>query len=375
MSKKIKVLHLDTEMTWRGGENQIRLLLEGLRDFPVENYLLAPPQSQAAQRLQTIAATRTASVRGLSIFNAAAAVLDWVREEGIQILDAHTSRAHQLGLLVKMRCPKVHLVVHRRVDYVPGSSWLNRWKYLTPKVSRYVAISQAIADGLIQYGIPPERVAVVKSAVDPSPFRALDRDQCRLRLVSELKLDPNLPWIVNAAYLTPQKGHDTLLKALSRLKQQNIPFVCLIAGDGELRESLAALHRQSDLGDSVRFLGIRSDVPMLLKACDILAMPSNYEGLGTTLLDGIYAGLCPVATAVGGIPEIVIDGETGLLSPAGDDAAHANNLRRVLEDTSLRQRLVQNAQRHAEEHFSLRSMVMGNLKVYQDILSNDTKRK
>lgn len=375
MSKKIKVLHLDTEMTWRGGENQIRLLMEGLRDFAVENFLLAPPESQAAQRLQTLASTRTASVRGLSIFNTAAAVLDWVREEGIQILDAHTSRAHQLGLLVKMRCPKVHLVVHRRVDYVPGSSWLNRWKYLTPKVSRYVAISQAIADGLIQYGIPPKRVAVVKSAVDPSPFRVLDRQQCRLQIAAELKLDPNLPWIVNAAYLTPQKGHETLLKALNRLKHQKIPFVCLIAGDGELRESLDNLHRQLNLGDSVRFLGIRSDVPALLKASDILAMPSNYEGLGTTLLDAIYAGLCPVATAVGGIPEIVINGKTGLLSPVGDDAAHAENLRRVIGDASLRQQLVKNAQQHAEEHFSLKAMVMGNLHVYQSVLDNESNKK
>lgn len=367
MTMILKVLHLDTEMTWRGGENQIRLLLEGLISFPIKNYLVAPPESQASLRLGSLCDLRPLPLRGFQQLTAARQIARWVRDEKIHVLDAHTSQAHQLGLLVKLFAPEVRLVVHRRVDFVPGRSVLNRWKYLNRRVDRYVAISEAIAKILVQYGIPAEKVKVVRSAVDPTPLLHLARTTCRNHLAEQLKIDPTLPWIVNAAYLTPQKGHETLLRALHLLQQKKLPFVCLIAGDGVLRDELIALHRHLDLGDNVKFLGIRNDVLQLLKACDILAMPSNYEGLGTTLLDALYAGCCPVATDVGGIPEVVLHEQTGLLSPVGDYRSFSRNLETVLTHESLRAQYVAEGQRHVHEQFSLESMVAGNYKVYNSL--------
>ena len=108
-----------------------------------------------------------------------------------------------------------------------------------------------------------------------------------------------------------------------------------------------------------------------MKASDILSMPSNFEGLGTTLLDAVYSDLPIVASKVGGIPEIVLDSETGLLSPVGDYKTHANKLEKLLLSEKLRTELSSNAFSHVEKHFSLENMVEGNLELYRSLAQSN----
>lgn len=365
----MKVLHIDTEMSWRGGENQIRLLLEHAQDKGVEWHLAAPVGSQAILRMERFAKTCAVPMKGLAQLSAARSLADYCRREKIDLIDCQTSRAHQLGLLIKYLVPGVKLVVHRRVDFAPGASIFNRFKYINQKIDRYVAISQAIGDILIDYGVPREKIAVVRSAVDSSPFQGHDRNAARAKLEKELGLDlpASTPIIGNVAYLTEQKGHETLVRALGKLEERNIPFFAFIAGDGELRAKNEALAKELKIEAKLRFLGIRQDVPELLAASDIFAMSSNDEGLGTSLLDAAHSGACLVATSVGGIPEIILHRQTGLLSPARDGSAFANNLAEVILDPNLRQTLAKAAREHVERLFSLSSMVEGNLKIYRQL--------
>lgn len=365
----MKILHLDTEKTWRGGENQMFLLLRDAPRYAQPQFFFAAPLgSVAAERIQPplVRETIALPMSGLSLWRSARILARLVKREGIDILDAQTSRAHNLALMIKRHVPHVKIVVHRRVDNIPSSSWMSRRKYLSSAVDRYVAISEAIRDVLVTYGVPDEKVTVVRSAVADKD-KTVDRAAARQALAAELNWPADAIWIASVAYLTDQKGHDTLLRGLRRLKESGVKFVCFIAGDGPLRESLEQLQKQLGLMPNVKFLGIRKDVPQLLAAADILAMPSNYEGLGTTILDAVHAGCSIVATEVGGIPEIIQSRKSGWLSPVGDWDMLAENLREASMRPDLRQQYQEVALDHVRREFSLEKMVKGNLEVYREL--------
>ncbi len=373
MVSLLKVLHIDTEMSWRGGENQIRLLLESAQNQGIDWYLAAPPGSEAILRMSHLAKPIPVAMKGLGQISAARHIAKHCVAEGIQLIDCQSSRAHQLGLMIKLMVPSIKLVVHRRVDYAPGSSVLNRLKYTSKLIDRYVAISQAIADILIDYGISQEKISVVRSAVDPSPFQKSSRAAARAKFLSERGLDlkESTPIIANVAYITEQKGHETLIRALGYLKESGQDFCAFIAGDGDLRGRCEALAKELQLEKHLYFLGIRKDVPDLLAASDIFALSSNDEGLGTSLLDATYSGCALVATAVGGIPEIVLNTQTGFVSPAKDAKAFSSNLQTLCQDPNLRLRLAANAREHVLKLFSLEQMVLGNLTIYHQLISRN----
>lgn len=364
-----KVLHIDSESSWRGGENQIRLLLQSVQTHAWEWHLVAPPGSEAIQRMAPLAKTLAVPMRGARILTAAFRVARYVRAQGIQLIDCQSGRAHNLGLFVKKLCPEVKLVVHRRVDYAPAPGFWHRRKYVHPSIDRFICISAAIQRILADFGVPANRLVTVRSAVDGGPFQGIDRAAARLQLAKEWAIDPAEAVIGNVAYITEQKDHATLIRALGLLKDKGLHFFAFIAGDGELRPAAEALAAELGLGPAhLRFLGIRKDVGQLLAASDIFALSSRDEGLGTSLLDAVHCGCALVATAVGGIPEIIIDGQTGLLAPAHDFTALARQLERVLRTPELLEKLRRAAAIHVAREFSLESMVNGNLAVYEELI-------
>ncbi|MEZ4741764.1 MAG: glycosyltransferase family 4 protein [Bdellovibrionota bacterium] len=369
----MNILHIDTEKTWRGGENQMRLLMEGLRKHNVTSHAALPPDSEAAKRLQNDCLVFPVYMRGGFALGAALKISKYCRKQHIQVIDAHTANAHTLGLMIKAMLPDLKLIVHRRVDFVPKNNWINRKKYTSSKVDRYVAISQCIKDILISYGIASERIVTVLSAVDPKPYANLNRQNEKKALCQTLSIDPNVLLIGNASAMTPQKGYDVLLRALKELKEAKHSFHCVIAGDGPLRTKLEEMRIALGLEKHLSFLGWIKDVPRFLSALDILALSSNDEGLGTILLEATYAGCTLVASNVGGIPEVVIHRKTGLLSEVGNATQLASNIAQLLQSEEKRQLFRSNAYQHVQEKFSLDAMVFNNLQVYKKALSQDVK--
>jgi glycosyltransferase involved in cell wall biosynthesis len=368
-SMPFKVLHIDSESTWRGGENQVRLLLQAVQNDDWQWHLVAPPGSEALARMSHLARTLAVPMRGARILTAAFAVARYVRRHGIQLIDCQSGRAHNLGLFVKKLCPEVKLVIHRRVDYPPAPGSWHRRKYMHPSIDRFVCISSAIQKILADFGVPPARLTTVRSAVDPGPFAQIDRSEARRILTNEWRISPEEIIIGNLAYITEQKDHATLIRALGILHKRGLRFFAYIAGDGALRPAAEALAAELGLGpDRLRFLGVRKDVAQLLGATDIFALSSQDEGLGTSLLDAVHSGCTLVATAVGGIPEIILHERTGLLAPARDHETFANNLERLLRDPTLLKRLQEEATAHVAREFSLESMVNGNLRVYEELI-------
>ncbi len=371
----IKVLHLDSEKTWRGGENQMALFIKGSA-LEAQSFLASPPDSVASKKLIGIAKIIPAKFNFPQIISTARQLANFCRQEDINIIDCQSSKAHNLGLLIKFFYPSLALIVHRRVDFKPGDGYFNKRKYLSSTIDKYIPISKAISEILLDYGIPPTRITTVRSATDDTSFRELDAAICRQKLAVELQINPNIPLLINVAYHTPQKGIPTLIHALGKLRDQGVPFICLLAGDGELHESLKTLAQSLALTkDQVKFLGIRKDTHFLLSAADIFAFPSNFEGLGTSILDAIHGGCAVAASNVGGIPEIILHQHTGLLSPVGDSDTLCQNLKLLIENRNLREKLVFQAKKHIKEEFSVESMVASNLAVYRSVLKPNPTRK
>ena len=299
-----------------------------------------------------------------------------MRARRIPLIACQSSRAHSLALLVRAFVPDVAIVVHRRVDYPPNASWWSRRKYLSRHVARYICVSDAVRRVLRDFGIPEDRLVTVHDAVNPGAHTGLDRRAIRERLAAAWSIPPETTIVGNIAYLTVQKGHDTLLRALAALRIMGRRVFCYIAGAGPLEAELRRLAAELGLGDAdVRFLGVRGDVPELLAATDVFALSSNDEGLGTSLLDAAHAGCALVATRVGGIPEVVVDERTGLLAPPRDPAAFARQLARVGDDRALRLALGAAAREHAATDFSWGAMVDGTLAVYAAVIERAEDEK
>jgi L-malate glycosyltransferase len=186
------------------------------------------------------------------------------------------------------------------------------------------------AEGLARVdGFAGGRIEIIENGIDLSRYRQAG-DRTALR--RELGLDPDRRYVVTVARFHPVKDHATLLRAFAAAAVSRPDVDLLLAGDGPLRADLERLAAELGIADRARFLGVRSDVPELLEACDLFALTSVSEAASLTLLEAMASGLAVVVTDVGGNPEIVRDGVEGLLVPRGDAAATATALGQLLDD-------------------------------------------
>jgi glycosyltransferase involved in cell wall biosynthesis len=227
-----------------------------------------------------------------------------------------------------------------------------------------IAISRAAAAALVARGIDGARVVIVPSGVDTHSFRDLDRAAAR----RALGLDADAQVLAIVASLHGRKGHAVLLEALARLARHGAQPHCLAAGTGPEGQELQDLATRLGLGARMRWLGQLADVRPVLAAADVVVMPSLAEGLGVAAIEAMAAGRPVVASAVGGLPELIADGEQGLLVPPGDPDALAGALGRCLADPALCARLAA-AGRLRAEAFSTIAMARGTEAVYERALA------
>jgi len=222
-----------------------------------------------------------------------------------------------------------------------------------------------------QVGLPASKVAVVYNAVRFGAIQTLaERGPAR----SALGLPQEAIVLGTLGRLTEQKGHRVLLQALAAIRDQAPTPQMILAGDGPLRADLEAEAACLGLADRVRFLGIRRDRDTLFAAMDVFVLPSAWEGLSLALVEAMGAGRPAVATAVGGNPEVVADGRTGLLVPPGDPAALAGALARLATDQRERERLGAAAATAPRERFGIEKHVADIAAIYRQGLAERTGR-
>jgi len=268
-----------------------------------------------------------------------------------------------LAAAVAARVPAVLGTVQVGGYEPPDHSAYWQLRALARGVDRYLAVSRDIARELVErLGWPEEKVEVSYNAVDLRRVEATAPPGLR----EQLGAGETRPLVLTPARLDAQKGHRTLFEAIAQVPDA----VFVLAGEGPERESLEALAAQLGIGERVRFLGRRDDVPQLLAACDVFALPSLYEGSSLAVLEAMAAGAPVVSSAIGGTDELIEDGSSGLLVPPGDAEALAAALRRLLGDPELRVSLADRARERVERDLTRERMAARVTGVYRELLGS-----
>ena len=254
---------------------------------------------------------------------------------------------------------KPTLVASRRVDFPLKLNALSQWKYR--QVAAFLCASECIRQILIGQGIPRERALTIHEGIDLAHVDAAPPVSVR----ETFWLPTNAPVVGCVGALVEHKGHRYLVHAAADIVRAVPDARIVILGEGDLRDELSRLIHELGLERHVLLPGFRPDVLSLLKAVDVFVMPSITEGLGTSILDAMACRKAVVASAVGGIPEVVEDGRTGLLVPARDASALGTAIVRLLRDPSLAGRLAAAGRARVEQRFTADRMVQDTLDVYR----------
>src|SRR5882672_11773482 len=332
-------LHIDTARTWRGGQNQVLLTVNGLREIGQRAALVAHPDGELRRRAAEGLELVPLAPRSEMDFTAAwrlARVIKKLQPDVIHAHDAHGVAMASLALSLGAASAKdgePPLVVSRRVDFHLRSNSFSRWKHR--QVDCFIAASEAIRQMLISDGVPADRTVTVHEGIDVEHVLA----RPPVNVHEAFWLPHHAPVVGNVAALVPHKGQRYLVDA-AHLVVREIPDArFIILGEGELREHLEKQVREHHLEKHVLLPGFRTDVLGCIKGFDLFVMSSVTEGLGTSLLDAMACRRAIVATRAGGIPEVVDEGVTGLLVAPRDHKAMADAIIGLLKDEGMRNRM------------------------------------
>lgn len=355
-------VHIDTARSWRGGQNQALLTVLGLRATGHRTFLVAHPQGELLRRASEgpdLIPLAPRSELDLAAAWRLSRLLRDIRPTIVHAHDPHGVAMAALALSYQTLSPHPILVASRRVDFHLKTNALSRWKYR--QVRAFICASDAIRQMLVDQGIPPARAITVHEGIDLAHVNAAPRANVH----ETFWLPHNAPVVGAVGALVPHKGHRYLIDAAAQVVRDVPDARFVILGEGELHQPLEKQIADHGLEKHVLLAGFRQDVLSLLKGFDVFTMPSVTEGLGTSLLDAMACEKPIVASRVGGIPEVVRDGETGLLAPPKDSASLAGELVKVLKNRELAARLAANGLKRVREYFTVERMVEETLSVYE----------
>lgn len=290
-----------------------------------------------------------------------------LRSKRISLLHAHLYHANMYGRLAAFRegVPTVCSIHNTYIRPKRHRRLINWW--LARRTPVIIAGSEAIKSDILKYdGVSPGIVRVIPYGVAVEKFDIpMTRDEAR----KKLGLPVNRFYVGTVGRLEVQKGQRYLVDATARLRREGIEVSLLLIGSGREEERLRDQVLRENITDDVLFLGTRRDLPDLYRAMDVFALPSLWEGLPLALLSAMASGIPVVVTPVGGVPEVVRDGENGFLVPPEDPVALAAALRRVREDAELASTCGRSAAETVRTEYSHRRNAERIMEVYEEVLA------
>lgn len=288
-----------------------------------------------------------------------------VQRDKYNIVHFHTARAHALspwlyGLKIKR-------LVTRRMDYPLRAGITTRFLYLCC-VDMVVAISKSVYGALTKRNIPSSRIRLIPSGVETRRF--VPDPLVRERLRFQHSIDAQTALVVSVGALVERKGHDVLLTAAHFLKKKGYRLRYLICGEGPLRNTLEDQARALSIAQEVQFTGFCTNIPEFLAAADFFVHVPHHEGLGVAVLEALAAGTPTIASRVGGIPEIIKEGKTGMLISPQDPESLVISLSQLLENPAFAQQLGKSGQIFVQKHFDVSTMAQANETLYLELLAD-----
>ncbi|GAB5540174.1 MAG: glycosyltransferase [Salibacteraceae bacterium] len=361
----MRVLHITSPKSWRGGEQQLMYLVEELNKVGVWQIVLCPFNSEVHAYCLKNHINHLTYYKGFSANPMVAFRVNHVcKRERIDLMHVHDSHAHNFAVLSSVLSNNdIPIVVSRRVDFPVGEKLVSAYKYNHPRIAKIICVSRAILDIMEPAIEDKTKLAVVHSGVDLEKFEGVNPAD----LHSEYDIPQDHVVIGNVAALAPHKDYPTFIHTARRLIESGLKAKFLAIGDGPSRKEIIAEIARQNMQNHIVLTGFRSDVKSVLLALDAFLITSETEGLGTSILDAQAAGIPIVATRAGGITEVVIHEKTGLLADVKDDKALAKHVLSILENKTLRDRVVSGARDHVKA-FSKQETAKKTKQVYDLVL-------
>jgi glycosyltransferase involved in cell wall biosynthesis len=371
VKQHINVLLLITELNVGGAERIVEQLASGLlRDrYNVKVACLYDPHAIGADIQAAGIPVIDLDMRNKVDLRAPYRLFRLLQAGNVQILHAHLFHANFLAATVG-RLARVPVIIATRHSVEIGGrrrEWINR--LVRPLCDAVVAVSREVYEAEVRRSeIDLDKLVMIPSGVGVQIFEAVDQASTG-RLQSLWKIRPEFRLVGTVGRFVEPKGYTYLLDALAKIRTQISDAKALLVGDGALRQPMEEKARELGLSDTVVFTGTRRDVPQVLALLDVFVLPSLWEGLPIALLEAMAAGLPVVATAVGGTPEVVVDGVTGILVPPRDPDALAEAILTLLHDPDLRRKMGQAGRERVRGHFSVEKMVKETEGLYRRLLT------
>ena len=344
-----------------------------------DGWLVARAREAGARAIQVRSLSLARTFRGLSELLALRELCGIVREGAFSVVHGNSTRAGWLVRLAahRARIPAVVFTAHgfffeermtwwRQQTYAAAERLAARWSDAIITVSesdRQAALGARICG--------PEKLVTIRNGLDQDHLLRLRRDRDKAGRPDTLPGERSGPLVGTLANLYPTKGLEHLLVAIAEVRKAEPSVRLLVVGEGPERDRLESLARTHDLDRSVAFVGAMADPWRILLEVDVFVLPSTKEGLPFALIEAVAAGMPIVATRVGGIPEIVADGRSGLLVPPGDPVALSQAICRLLQDRPLAAAMGEEAQRTFHQSgFTAEAMVASTADLYRRVLKS-----
>ncbi len=357
----MRVLYVDLEREWRGGQSQAWLTLRGLQERKHEVELLAAQDSPLAKRVAEAGITVHQVPRlGLRAW-AAGALSGLVAEGRFEIVHLNEPHALTAAWLAKTH-RRLPLLLSRRIGFPLQKNSISQARYRA--VGRFVANSRDVAQSLVDSGIVTERISIVNEGVD---IPALPTPEERRRARKHWGIKDNEFLFGCVSVFVPEKGQRHLIEALPTVRELHPEARLLLAGDGTCRTELESLTKRLGQAEAVLFPGFVNNVAQVYAALDAFVFPSEFEGLGTALQAAMAAGLPCISTQRGALGEVVDNERTAVVvEPNGKEFAAA--MLRLMNDEVLQKKLRSAGRQEVEERFSAGRMAENTIRVYEDVL-------
>lgn len=364
----MKILHITSPKTWRGGEQQLIYLAQELKKLGVEQMIMCPFNSAVHKYCLKHHFSHITYFKGFSANPMVAFRVTHVcRRESIDLIHVHDSHAHNFAVLSSVLTSNdLPVVVSRRVDFAISGTSMSLFKYNHPRVKKIVCVSNAIKTIMEEFIEEKEKLTVVHSGIDLERFEGVASGRS---LREEFAVPDDHKLIGNVAALAPHKDYPTFVRTAKALIDRGEKMRFVAIGEGPSRKEVEQAIEEHGMQDFIHLAGFRDNVPALLKEMDLFLMTSETEGLGTSILDAQASEVPVVATKAGGIVELIEDGVNGLLCEVGEDQALADAVQRMLGDPELQEKCIKNASLSVKD-FSKERTAEKTLEVYSSVLAN-----
>lgn len=365
---QLYILHLSSEKSWGGGEQQIAYLLENMPDQRVKQIVVCRKGSAFEHYCMENKVVHYAiKMRGSLDLSSSITVKNIYIENEIDIIHVHSSNSHSIAVLASILGANANIVLSRRNAFPVKNNFYTKWKYNHHSIKRIVCVSKAVQTEVLKVVRNQHLSKVVYDGVD---VRRIKYNKASLPSVLNQSKEKKFFLVGTTSTVSQNKDPYTFIKVAQKVIQ-TFPKVHFIwFGDGPELENAKFYVEQLNLQDNVFFEGFIPNVWLYIHAFDVFLFTTKSEGLGSSVLDSFAANVPVIASNVGGIPEMIADHISGILCKPGDVESFASAIMEIIKNPKLKDILRMNARKQLD-FFNVDSMAESMLNVYREVCEHN----